>query len=126
MVVPDSVKDVAEAHSGNGCLVGRAHFVPQPNGAGVGQFRPGGVTVGKAHPPLGGGGAGHERFALEPGGDTLQLVGRRTRPVDVAGRHRDVHLCRQEWRALQVVVGRSLLGWHSRRLVERLSNGIGR
>ena len=66
------------------------------------------------------------RFALEAGGNELQLVSGRPRPVDVAGRDLDLDLRLEQRRPLQVAVRWSLLGWHPQGALEGVSYRGGR
>src|SRR4029450_5852061 len=82
-----------------------------------------GIAVGEPDPSSSQGGAGEQRFALESGGDELQLVGGRSGPFDVAGRDRDLALRLEQRCALQVGVGWSLLGGHRQWALEGVSYG---
>ena len=75
---------------------------------------------------MGEGRAGDQRLALEPGGDELQLVGGRSRSVEVAGRNLDLDLRLEQRRPPQLGVGRQLLRGHVQGVLERVADGGGR
>ncbi len=90
-------------------LVRGADLVPESHRFGEGQLRARRIALGEPHAASSEGGAGHERLALESGGDKLQLVGGRSSPVDVAGRDLDLDLRLEQRGALKVAVRWSLL-----------------
>ena len=107
-------------------FVGGADFVPQSHRFGQGLFCARRIAVGEPHPSAGVGGAGDQRFALETGGDEIELVGGRSGPVDVAGRDGDLDLRLEQRGALQVGVRWSLLGRHPQGMLEGVSYRGGR
>ena len=92
LVAAAGVVGVGEAKAGERRFVGGADFVPQPHRFGQGLFCARRIAVGEPHASSGVGGAGDQRFALESGGDEIELVCGRSRPVDVAGRDLDLDL----------------------------------
>ena len=117
---------LGEAHACERRLVRGADLVPESHRFGEGLFRARRIAVGEPHPSASEGGAGGQRFALEPGGDELQLVGGRSGPADVAGRDLDLDLRLEQRRALQVGVRWSLLRRHPQGALEGVSDGGGR
>jgi hypothetical protein len=89
-------------------LVRRADLVPS-HCFGQGPFRARRIAVGEPDPSSGEGGTGHERLALESGGDKLELVGGRSSAIEVAGGDLDLDLRLEQRRALKVAVRWSLL-----------------
>jgi hypothetical protein len=72
------------------------------------------------------GGPGDQRLALVPGGDVVQLVGGRSRPVGVAGGDGDLDLRLEQRGALQIGVRWSFLGRHPHGVLEGVSYRFGR
>ena len=117
---------IGEVEAGDRRLVRGADLVPESHRFGQRLFGAGRVAIGEPHPSASEGGAGHERLALESGGDDLQLVGGRAGPVDVAGCDLDLDLRLEQRRALQVGVRWALLGRHPQGVIEGVSDGGGR
>ena len=87
---------LGQGHACDRRLIGGADFVPAVAPLPTRTVRARGIAVGEPDPSSSEGCAGDQRFALEAGGDELQLVGGRSGPAEVAGRELDLDLGREQ------------------------------
>ena len=119
-LVPDGATGVRKPHSSERRLVRRADVAPSPDGLFEIAARSGRVRLGKSDLSAREHGAGGERFARENGGDARELVGRRSRPIDVPAGNLDLDLCFEQRGAAEIGIGRQFLRRNVRGVVERV------